>query len=233
VQLFNSIFMQFPNKLLFFSVLPCQTCKKPCNSYMGYLSHFTFCEISVEEHALRMYQCLLCDKRMFPSSRYYHDSNHSKLEQEIVQPPEFVDVGASRKRAAAVKARSSIKDYDAEESKEETVPFRIVEKENKKVLIFFCLSKPLLNIPTFLLKGIVGKRKGWRKALSVGGPLCCRYIGCEFKSTELEVYEDHITASCPLMSEVGLAEIFVCMLLVEFSKLKPLLLSPITSGCGC
>lgn len=135
--------MSISKNLVFCSVLPCQNCKKVCNSYMGYLSHFTFCEISGEEQSKRMYQCLLCDKRMFPSSRYYHDTNHAKIEQEVVQPPEFVDVGAPRKRAAAVKARTNIKDYDTEDSKEDSVPFRIIEKESKKVNITSANQRPL------------------------------------------------------------------------------------------
>jgi hypothetical protein len=154
---------------------------------------------------------------MFPSSRYYHDSHHNKLEQEvIVQPPEFVDVGAPRKRAAAVKARSSIKDYDIEDSKQ-SVPFRIIEKENKKVITCSDQLKRIINIQTFLLQGIVGKRKGWKKA-SVSGPLCCRYVGCKFSTTEIEVYEDHVTASCPFISEVGHKQhcfVFFCMLTKE------------------
>lgn len=172
---------------------------------MGYLSHYTFCNISDEEHSKRMYQCPICDKRMFPSSRYYHDTNHSKpdKEQVVVQPPEFVDVGASRKRAAAVKARTYLKDCDNEDDGKDSIPFRVVEVENKKVMPnYFCLSKLNSNFQPFCCKGIVGKRKGWKKALSVGGPLCCKYVGCEFKTEDLEAFEDHIVSSCPLLSQV-------------------------------
>jgi len=119
---------------------------------MGYLSHVTFCGVSPEEQELRMYQCNICDKKMFPSSRYYHDSSHAKHQLEMLQPPEFIDIGAPgppSKRAAAVKARSFIRDFDVGEpgdpiesvDKFPAIEFKVQDVENKRVSKDTCAYK--------------------------------------------------------------------------------------------
>ncbi|XP_059478009.1 uncharacterized protein LOC132198171 [Neocloeon triangulifer] len=167
------------------TVLPCQKCKKACASYMGYLSHFTFCGITIDEHDRRMYQCPICDRKVTPASRYYHDNTH-KAALDYIEPPEFVDVGVS-KRAAAVKARSFMQNLGEEAGSydEPSIEYTVIEVESKK--------------------GIAWKRKTWEKDLLTNGVLKCRYLGCDFSVFDVGNFEKHICETCPLK-----AKIFMC-----------------------
>ncbi|XP_065339665.1 uncharacterized protein LOC135939292 [Cloeon dipterum] len=171
-----------PKKL----TLPCQVCGRVIASYMGYVSHFTFCGVSDEEREKRMFQCPICKKSVTPSGRYFHESKHKENDgvghSNSVESERAID--STPKRAAAVKARGYLQNLEKDDG-----PVTTTENDGP--------SAEFSVIKIESRRGITWKRKSWAKDLMSLGSIKCCYIGCDHVSTDVAEYEKHVVDECP------------------------------------